>query len=307
MVKLYPRFVTLMGGIGLGLALTYFVGVGLVFVPTMEAWSEFFGVWAIPMLVPPYLLLVVHLVLRNHVGRFLLTRGAMQEAVEYSSRRVTPSLMRGKRESANQRVVWGRALIGQGRYEEAKDVLASRIRVMPARYEVEARRWLVEVALREDDRLTANELLAGAKTQKKGGAEVAALKAAEAELAIREEDIERVREAMMGALWSAPASVRVGLTRVLAALYAEDGSEMAAAENGEGDALRTLAMVEHRIAREIPARGSELKALRGWVLMQRGEWEEARACLEAAKAGAQDRWSEIVVERVSARLESEGE
>ena len=297
--KLYPRLVTLLGGVGLGLALTYFVGVGLVFHPAMEAWGEFFLDWAVVLILPPYLLLVVHLVLRNHVGRYLLNRGAYDPAVAYSQDRVGSSLMRGKREAANQRLVWAQGLIGKGEYEEARAVLESRLKQFPANYETEARRWLVEIALRQDDRIRARELLSDLeKARKKGGRHLGALMAARGELSLREEDLEGFREAMLEALWAAPALPRVGLTRILALLYSEDGGEE------EGDYLETLDLIKEKITREIPARESELEALRAWALMQRGDVKGAEEAIEAARGARGDSWSEVVISRVSEGLES---
>lgn len=310
LIKLYPRIVTLFGGIGLGLALTYFAGVILTFLPEMEDWARFFGTYAIPFLLPPYLLLVFHLILRNHVGRFLLNKEAFEEARDYSSSRVRSSLIRGRREAANQRIVWARALIGLGEYEEARKALHAHLATMPGRYAEEGRRWLVEIALRQEERLEAQELfltLEGAKPKDKG--QVAALMAARAELALREEDLESFRESMLRALWLAPGSPRVALVRLLAGIYSEEETPVAQNEESENqerqeDPIKSLEKLTDRWGREIPARRSELFALRAWLYHQRGQGEEARKWLEEARQQPKDQWSELVMERVTAILES---
>lgn len=295
--RFYPAFVTLLGGVGLGLALTYFVGVILVFLPGMEDWALFFMDWALLLLVPPYVLLVAHMVLRNHVGRYLLKERAYEEALAYGKRRSKKSLLRSKREASNQTLVWAQALVGLGRYEEAEELLVSRGGRLSGEYSVEAFRWRLEIALRFNDLDGAEAIIdgcAGSERKKKGkGRRFSALKAAEGELALRKGDEERYRDCMMDALWASPGHQRAQLSRALAMVEFGYYDE---------DAFLSVEAVQDFASQEIPARAGELQALLAMMKQQSGAVEEGLELLRRARQEPSDRWSDQVIERVEAKL-----
>ena len=302
MRRIYPAAVTWTGGIGLGLALTYFVGVVLAFLPGWEDWADFFVPRALWLLLPPYGLLILHMVLRNHVGRFLLNEGAHEEAVEYAEQRMTASLVRSRREAANQRLICAKGHIGQGRYEKAREVLEGELKTLSHPYDMEARRWLVELALRDDDREAAEKLLAGQRnSKKKARGEEVALMGCEAELALRQGDLERYRERMKDGLWKDGSHPRLGWCRALAMVLHEDDDE----ESEE--VLALLRLVEDPVGRDMPARRSESKALRAMVVGRRGRVDEATDLLEEAEEGPKDEWTREMIEKARVELdESQG-
>lgn len=295
--RFYPMAVTLMGGLGLGLALTYFLGVIFSFLPGWEAWADWFVPRALYLLIVPYVLLVVHLVLRNHVGRFLLKRGAYEEAVEYARKRLKSSVLRSRREVANQRLVYARGLVGLGKYDEARKVLSGHEDELPGPYPVEAKRWLFELALRKRDLDEAEALVEDDRSeQKSAGGELAALFACEAELALRRGDVDTYKGRLMDANWEKASHPRVGLCRALAMIeFEKEGEE-------SDEVLALLEMAAGPVAKEVPARGAELKALRALVLWRRGRNREAQRLLEQARVGPTDAWTEEIIEEVSAAV-----
>jgi hypothetical protein len=278
------------------LALTFFVGVALVFAEGWEQWELYFTERAILFVLPPYVLLVAHLMLRNHVGRYLLNRGAYEEAVEYGRKRARGSLFRSRRELANQRLVWARGLVGLGRYGEAAELLEGRIEGLPGGYGREARRWLMELALREDDREKARALLEASDEGKGvGGRTGAVLRGCEAELALRDSDLGLYQEKMRAALWGGSAHPRVGLSRVLAMVGREDGEY-------DEESLFTLELLRDSVSREIPAREAEIDGLRAWVLHRLGRGEEAEDLLSVARSKPTDPWTDHVLAQVEQRV-----
>ncbi|RAL20531.1 hypothetical protein DL240_15945 [Lujinxingia litoralis] len=298
--RAYPALVSMVGGVGLGLALTFLVGAWLSAQPGWESWEAFFRPRALSMMLVPYVFLLAHLVLRVHVGHFLLERGELEAAERYASRRGRPSWMRSRREAANHCGVWARALLGQGRYQDCEKVVGEGLRFAPSYYQAELRRWGVEVALRRDDRLGVREQVAALGQDLGKGRRQAALRACLAELALREGDMKAYEEEMTRALWADAGHPRARITRTLAMVeFAGEGAE-------HGDALAMLALVEARVGDEIPARRSELAALRAWLLSALARHQEARDALAEAESGPQDLWSTRVLESVRAELEHAG-
>ncbi|RDV38367.1 hypothetical protein DV096_05970 [Bradymonadaceae bacterium TMQ3] len=294
--RLYPAMVSVLGGVGLGLAVTYLVGAWLSALPGWELWAEFFRPKAMGLMLVPYVFLLAHLLLRVHVGHFLLGRGEVEAAERYASRRGKPSILRSRREAANQRGVWARALVRQGRYSQAREVLLGGIRFAPSYYEAELRRWLIEVALRQGDHEAVLEQFAQLGEDLGKGHRQAALRACRAELALRQGDMKGYEEEMTRSLWADPGHPRAGLTRTLAMV------EFAGKAAERSDALAMLVLVEGRVGDEIPARRSELAALRAWLLAAEGREEEARQALEESLSGPQDSWSKQVIESVRAEI-----
>ena len=292
--RLYPKFVTLLGGVGLGLALTYLVGVILALLPGWEDWADFFVPLALYFLIPPYVILLVYMVLRNHVGRYLLRRGAYEEALEYTESRMNQSLWRSRRELANHRVVHARALVALGDYEGAEQLVVDDYEDFPGAYGVEARRWLCEIALRRDDRAVAAAYVV-VQPDRFGSArgELAALMGCGAELALRDGDRDGYKTQMENALWEDASHPRVRLARALAMIDSKLG------DNDASEAAGMLQDLEEPIGLEIPARTGELKALRALAHWRSGEEDEARRLLEQARAEPGDDWTEQVIDQVA--------
>ena len=293
MQRLYPKLVTLLGGVGLGLALTYIIGVILAFIPGWEDWAEFFVPLAIPLLIPPYLLLVVHLVLRNHVGRFLLGKMAFEEAAEYAGKRMNASVLRSRREVANQRIVNARAHIGMGDYEKARQLLDEHDD-WPGSYKMESRRWLCELALRDDDRKLAGQYVVDTPSDHDASrGHLAAILGCGAELALRDDDRAGYEEQMEYALWEDGSHWRVRLARALAMLNFELGGE------DTTEVAELFEELEEPAGKRIPAWRSELKALRALAARRGGDDERARQLLDEAADGPQDTWSRNVLEHAT--------
>lgn len=291
--RIYPTIVTWTGGIGLGLALTYFVGVGLAFVDGFERWADFFVPNAMWLLIPPYLLLIAHMICRNHVGRLLLNHGDYDAAIDYAGDRMESSIVRSRREAANQRLICAKGYIGRGDYDEAKQLLEGQKRRLPQPYSMEARRWLLELALRADDREAAEELVVDNGTKKrKARDELVAILGCEAELALRDGDVDRYRDRIKDAMWKDGSHPRLGLCRALAMVQYE-------AEDEESDeVLKLIDFVEEAIATDMPTRVGELKALRAKVTWRRGRRNEARRLLDEARQHPADAWTQTIIDEV---------
>ncbi len=298
--RIYPGLVSLLGSIGLGLALTYFVGVGLVFVEGLEDWALFFTDHAILLILPPYLSLVAHLVLRNHVGRYLLNRGAYQDALDYGRSRSKASPLRGRREAANQTLVWARGLIALGDYDEACSLLEERLDSLPSKYALEAQRWLLEIALREDDRDRARELTEDPPKPSSPTRTHAALFGAQAELALRDSDLTLYQERMLAAMTASAAHPRVGLSRVLSMIHHDESGDQ------DDEILTTLDLLHDSIAIELPTRSAEFDALKAWILAGADRHDEAQSLLESAREKPTDPWTDEVLQRTQSRLTEVG-
>ncbi|MFU8803937.1 MAG: tetratricopeptide repeat protein [Bradymonadaceae bacterium] len=298
MVRLYPLIVSLLGSLGLGLGLTYFVGVYLSFHPDFEDWAAFFVPRAIPLMVVPYVLLVAHMVLRYSLGQWFLSRGAVSQAREYSSKRLNKNLLRGKREALKHRLVFGQVLANEGAYEEALTMLNG-TKDVPRRGAMafDYARWKMEVSLRLDDRPAVEEAYASVSKLIVPVRERASVLAARAELALRDAEDDLAREMLEKALWAHAESQRATLSRTLSLI-----------EHGQGDedwreALGLLELVQPPTCNDIPGRTAEFEAYRALLLGRLGDQDNARAALQRARSSPTDVWSEAIVEMVSQRLE----
>jgi hypothetical protein len=299
MTRLYPLLVSFLGSAGLGLALTYFVGVYLVFQPEFEDWAQFFVPRAVLLMVIPYVLLVAHMGLRYGLGQWLLERGAVDAARRYSSTRMHKSLVRGEREALKNRLVMARVMAFDGAYEEAWALLGEP-RALPTRgsLAMEYGRWKMEVALRLDARERVEDAYQVISMRTTPLEERAAVLACMAELALRDGHDDRYREFVEKALWADATSPRATLSRTLGLI--EHGRR----EEDWRDALAMLDLVEARACNDIPGRRGELEAYRATLLGRLGEQEQMRAALHRARHMVCDQWSETIVKAVETRLET---
>lgn len=299
MTRIYPLFVSLLGSAGLGVGLTYFVGIYLTFQPSFEDWAKFFVPRALPLMVIPYVLLVAHMGLRYSLGQWLLERGAIEQARRYSSRRMNRNLVRGKREALKNRLVMARVLIREGAYEKAWEML-SEARDLPRRggLALEYGRWKMEAALRLDARERVEQTYKEISAFPSPVKERAAAMACMAELALREGDDEGYRQYIERALWTDTANARASLTRTLALVDHGSGEEE------WRDAIAMIGLVEERSCNEIPGRQAEFEAYRALLYGRLGEQDQKRAALQRALESSSDQWSQEIVDTVVQSLES---
>ncbi|QDG50026.1 hypothetical protein FIV42_04500 [Persicimonas caeni] len=295
--RLYPKFVSLLGALGLACSLGYFVGVYLAFQPEWQDWADFFVPAAIPLLIVPYVLLLSHLYLRTHLGAWLLKRGAVDQAIDYCSARLSSNLMRGRKEALIHRVNLARALVVRGEYERAYETLsAGYAKPDKGAQAVNIARWRMEVALRKENLIQCHEAYeAAAELTRPKGAR-AYLLGCRAELAVREGKRGEFDESIEEGLWAKSDNPRVRLCQVLGALRFGASHE---------ELTEALALLEQAFApavTDVPRREGELLACRAELLWELGRKDEARETIAFADEVPQDTRSEYEIRRVRERI-----
>lgn len=293
MHRIYPTFVSLLGAAGLASALAYFIGIYLVFQPQWKAWADFFVPAAIPLLLVPYVLLLVHLYLRTRLSQWLLGRGHVDEAVAYCETRLDHNLLRSRKESLTNRITLARAHIVRADYEAANKVLGSGF-AMPQKgaQVLEIARWRMEAALRMDNLVLCHEVFDSVADLVRPKRPRAYLLACRGELAARESSRAEFDEAIDEALWIQTDNPRVQLAQVLGVLRFGASAEQL------DDGLAVLETVFETIVDEIPYREAELVALRAELLARLGRDDEAGEVIATADERRSDRRSKFEVRRV---------
>lgn len=192
MARLWALATILSGGLGLGLALGYLLLVAVSFTEGGDAITAFLvgaddtnlGLGFATVAVP-YILLILHLWLRVNVGRILLRRGEVELAERFAKGRVRAGLLRAKKEATANRTVLIRVALRRGDYESAErwgqeTPLPNRGVERVAHY-----RWRLEVALRLENLILANQLVDEAWPFAAKGEEASAFCACAGELAVR--------------------------------------------------------------------------------------------------------------------------
>lgn len=217
------RIITSLSGIlGMGLALSYLFAVFLAFQPGFSDLTYLFVgrsdrelPWFALSAAVPYILLLVHLYLRTMLGRWMLTRGLLDDAIAYTSSRLTVSLLRSKTEASFHRLHLAQALIRRMDYAAALNALNG-IGHVPARMKHEYQRWKLEACLRLENLKVANEVrlaLSPSKDRNCGRAWAAVM-----ELAVRQNDPSLYTTAQTNALWALPEDdARLVFSKTLAA------------------------------------------------------------------------------------------
>lgn len=221
-MKFFRWMVSLTGILGMGLAMAYLFVVFLAFQPGFSELTYLLvgrsdrelPLWVFSAAVP-YVLLLAHLYLRTMFGRWLLQNGHLEEAIEYTSGRLTISLLRSRTEAAFHRLYLAQAQVRKMDYTNAKLTLDGLSRV-PRRLEQEYLRWKLEVALRSENLKAANDVrnaLRSCKNDACGRAWAAVM-----ELAVRQDDPELFDVAQKNALWALKEDdARLVFSRTMAA------------------------------------------------------------------------------------------
>lgn len=273
-----PAAVSLMGGLGLGTALTYFIGVVLVFRPGWAQWAEFFNAWGPPLVLVPIVLLMGHLYGRMRVGEWLLERGTPSRAFDYATDRLKAGFLRGRREALTHRIVAARAQLCLGNYRACLDLLESGYAV-PAEGRLAAaiRAWRMEAYLRLGDAGAAVRAFESIDTGEGRSRERARLWACRAEAAVLTGDAEAVRHGLESARWEEALEWRVDLVEAMA--RARRTLRTPSEEADLEQAARWLKRSAEPADREVPRRSMELVALRAYVTHLLGESSRSQTLL----------------------------
>lgn len=304
-IRLVPILVSFCGSLGLATAMTYFVGIYLAFLPQWHRWAEFFVPRALLFVPIPYILLLLYLGLRTYLGQWYLEQGDVEAAIRYTSSRLRPHLLRGRREVDFHRLVLARALIRRQDYAAAREICERGPLAGGGRNALAFARWAMEIALREDDAERARDTFERHSERMRSARSAdrrtrASLLACRAELALREDDREGYKALITEALWADPDNTRAMLTRVLGMLtYGQEASDWP-------EVLRNLELVQGVACTDIPGRAAELAALQALMLYKSGREDEARATLERAATLDADAWSQRVRASIEALFASTG-
>ena len=259
-----------MGSLGLGTAGAYLFGVVLLFVPGFQQWVDFFIVWGPLLVVVPGGMLIAHLYLRTHLGGWLIDQQREEEAIGYTEQRLTPGLMRGRRETLYHRIYLARARIYRGEYEEAIEVLADGYaRPTEGDEAVRISRWMLEAALRLEREGAVEEAVEGVELTSGADSLRAAVEGGLAEWAVLEGDEQAYHTHLEEGRWADRRHQRVDLAEALGLARFAGHSEQY--ERG----LELFKKVEAAANRQIPGRAEELVARRADLLFELERGEEA--------------------------------
>ncbi|MGM0558052.1 MAG: hypothetical protein ACQEVA_16830 [Myxococcota bacterium] len=299
MEKVVPKIVAVLGGLGLGSALAYFLGVYLAFQPGWGAWSTFFVPLALPLMLIPYLSLTAYLYLRSRLSEWLVERGEYALAIEYAGERLEPSLLRSKKETHMHRLALGRAHICQQNYEEAYAALSKGYAVpRSGARALEIHRWQIEAALRLEDMVRSHASYDRVADVTRPASSRVYILGCRIEMAVREKDHAACNRFVEEAEWLERACARVDLARALQLIVFEDDEE---------SYERALGLLESSFddaVEEVPGRQRGLLAWRARALTALGRLDEATLLLDQASESRGDRRSDYVVDEATAMIES---
>ena len=272
--------VSFMGSLGFALGIGYILLIGRAFGRGSESVTWFLvgesdanlG-WGFLLFLVPYALLLAHLYLRIRVGSWLLSRGEVELAERYASRRMKPNLLRARKEALAHRNVVARILIRRGEYDGAWNLMEDAEPGRPSPWAVERRRWQLETALRRENLLDAHTIVEAAGTVRSRGGEVAAYLACVAEIAIREGKPAEARERLDAARWALSAPhPRVAFVRGLhAAKFTKD-------EETTRDGLGLIEQAKPWLG-DVPGAEGEWRAVKALLLAREGDAAAARQAL----------------------------
>lgn len=294
MEKYVPKIVAVIGGMGLGSALAYFVGVFLAFRPGWGAWSEFFIGRAIVLMLVPYVLLTAYLYARSRLGSWLVERGAYEEAIEYTETRLKASLLRSKKETHLHRLALARAHASQFDYAEAYRVLTKGYAVPKSgRQALDIHRWRMEVALRMEDLVRCRETFQRIRDAARPAASRVYVLGCRLEVAVREENRRDYERFLDEAEWIELDCYRVDLSQAIGLIVFSDEKE---------DLELALGLLETTFedaVADIPGRRGGLLAWRSRALAGLGRLEDARNLFEQAQNADSDSRSEYVIDQAA--------
>ncbi len=267
--------------------LAYVAGIVSLFAPGEPlSWRDNFAGHVLIWMYIPFSLWLIYLYARVTLGRRLLERGEVEQALEWSLARVTPNIwLRTQREALVHRVVAAQAMLRLGRWEQALATLQPSAALLPASAPElsELVWWRAELALRRDDLQQAREALERHKPHKRADKEVsAALLACMAEVWLLDGNPDQARRLLQDAAWRVGSSPRVALTNAL--LVARHGH----LTDERQRALDALIAAHDALTAQLPARAAELWALRAALHRALGQTDEAAQAHVAASAALAD-------------------
>lgn len=294
MRRLAPLVVSLVGIVGLSLAMTYLVIVILAFLPGNEQ-ITFFLVgrsdlafsYNFLLVLIPYGLLVVYLFARTHLGSWMLGQGWVSEAHEYASTRTRRGVLRSRVEALHHRLTLARAEALGGQYESARDILMDPANLAGVRGGLEKRwiRWALEVSLRREDAVEFESVWE--RLEKPTGARAAPLWACRAEALARKADYDGAARALANARFADPTCSRIAHAEAVARLRMPDRGR------GAASILQDLVSARDELVREMPFLREEIEALIVFL-----EFSADPSCAGEVKVSAGDSRTRFVVSEV---------
>lgn len=256
MTRWAPKLVSAVGVLGLTLAIFYVFAVVVSFRPEGAPIADVMigrhsgepGMGLLLVAIP-YVLIVIHLMMRTRLSHWLASQGAHDEARSWASERLDASFIRGKTEAESNRSAMLRSLLGSNRVEDALDLL--REYPDPQGYgsiRVEGIFWRLQTALRNDDLVTANRLAAlKIRGRNKTAGDVEALAAV---IAAREGKLGAWRERLERAEWRRASEPMVGWALATGCARFELTDEAR-------DAIALVESGETRLDEDVPGRRPE--------------------------------------------------
>ncbi len=313
-----PSVVVLTGGLGLGLAATYFFGLYLALVHGgYPGWRDWFIARAPFLVLLPAILLAVYLAIRSRVGRWLVDRGAYETAVEFASQRLRAGWLRAQDEAWRQHLAVVRAELALGNARRALDVLTSDTGRTVGGDRPAWQVWRMEVVRR-----------LGAESGEALDADEAVFEL-EALESLEHDTDDRTAARMWAVTAESTVDGRIvgrdggpSPTQMVARGQQRiDGSDWWRLQLAEGVVLLgtseleadweraggLLASAAHLATEEAPGREGEILALRAESRARLGDRDSARELLAEARAAPTDPTSQRILERVEQRYGLEGE
>ena len=307
MIRLASVAVSLMGSLGLALAAGYLLLIVRAFQPGGEEVTAFlvgrsdgtFG-WGFTVVIVPYALLLAHLWFRIRLGDWMLSRGALDDAAAYASRRMRANPLRARKEALAHRVTLMRVHVRRREYDEAWR-LASEVRKLGRSnpWQTRFRRWQLEIALRRENLVDARAVIDAVGAPPERSAEAAALHSACAEIAVREKDAAVARERLESAAWAHAKPVARALVAeaLRAAKFELEPGALQRALDGLEDAATWL--------EEVPGFTGEWAACRARLLVKLGRREQAEAAVASPPPANSDERSLWVFEQTRKEISDE--
>lgn len=289
-----PLLVSLIGIVGLSLAMTYMVAVILAFLPGYER-ITFFLVgrsdlafsYNFLLVLVPYALLVVYLFARTRLGSWMLDKGWVDEAREYAATRTKTGVLRSRQEALHHRLTLARAEALGGQYESARDILMDPANLSAIRGGLKKRwiRWALEVALRRENAVEFES--AWEKLEKPTGTTAADLWACRAEILARKADYDGFARALANARFADSKCSRITHAEAVAKL------RMPGRGRGAASILQDLVSTRDDLVRMMPFLRDELEALIVFL-----EFSGDPACASELKVSTTDSRTRFVVSEV---------
>ena len=296
--RLYPKFVSFLGSLGLGTALAYLILGGYSYATGNQVWLWVLVTWGPWAAVVPFGALLAHLYLRTHLGAWYLDRGEPEAAADYTGDRLEHSWLRSRRETLWHRLYLGRAEIARGRYAEALARLTRGFAPPePEKLQARYRRWQLEAALRLDDHEMVDEALEGAVELSAAAETRGSIRACAGEAAVLEGNREAYHTHLDEARWLTSAPARADFVEAMGTV------RFGHTDGARQTAIECIRRSRGTMATEVPGRGAEWYAIWAELLVALGREREAERVLEDVDEASADDRSLAALERAEQRLE----